>query len=599
MLIHNVHSDLLTSITYFLNNYIFSDHHLKINNFQYNIGNSSFQLDYKTQQELPAAIVTLQNIMPFLNKPYVFHRNILDNIHKIPVIYDRTKDIEIFLQEDMYTIAVSVNINCDSQLQALEIQHRLINYLPLNKYLQAYRYTSFFELDPNYLSRYLIDVKKDKIENLFYKQNKFTNTFDYCFSVEYEPLIRLNSCDIGIDSSVNSSFQVGCSFEFLTHLPIYISGPNINWNNPVDYNYLQYNNIPIPIKKDKDLILVELKNKNTNTIHKEIWELNNGQINGKLHQIERILSATTLINKLKFDSLLHIFETPEGDIINENCFIEGERINGEIRQIKFLDDDNITLYFMGMLNGVSTNMFLTLEFIEIDVKKYVRDLVFNPNPPYEISYYKIFPREINILNSIPNINRSAVKINPNQTYITKYIDINYNTVILNPPLFINEITNEFLLPDNVTGFIDIDTFELNLNHPNILYIYLNLSFDFIKGIPGSIERVNYNFNVNNQIISKTPPYNVLPNHNYNISSIISEVTYNEETAEITLDLSANITDFIFINSEKMILDYRYLKIISTSPKLIFKLSSASIYWKIFSKVNTLDPIYFCYNIEET
>lgn len=600
MLIHNVHSDLLTSITYFLNNYIFNHHHIKIKYFQYNIGNSSFQLDYKTQEELPSAIVTLQTITPFINKPYVFHRNMMNNIHKIPVLYDRTKDIELLLQEEMYTIAVTININCDSQLQALEAQHRLMNYLPLNKYLQAYRYTSFFEIDPNFLSKYLIDVSKDKIENLFYKQNKYTDTFDYCFSVEYEPLIRLNSCDIGIDSSVNSSFQVSCSFEFLTHLPIYIEAPNINWNNPVSYNHLQYNNIPVPIYDDKVYLLVELKNTKTFNIHKEIWDFNNSKVSGKIDYYEKIYSVSTLIGKVKIDAILHIFEDESHNTIHEKCFIEGNIINGLVRQVNFISDDVVTFYFMGTINGTSSDQYLTFEYQLNDILAFASNIILRPDLDHEVIFYKLLPNKINVLNSITNINRSAVKINPSKTYVTKYIDINNNPVILNPPVFINEFTNEFILPDNTVGYLDVDTFKLSLDHPDIQYIYLNLSFDYVKGIPGNIERINYNFNTTNQIIVNNSPYSILPNFNYNVISLISHIEYDESTSQITIDLNftSTIIDFIFVDNNQNILNYNHLSIISNSPKLIIQLVSPTIYWKYFSNISILTPIYFCYNLEE-
>ena len=135
MLIHNVYSDLLTSVSFFLNDTVLYDPHLKIKGFQFNIGNSSFQLeDKKTQQELPFCIAILQAITPSISHPFVFHRNIMNNLFKIPILYNRTKDIELFVQEEMYTVSINLNINCESQLQALEIQHRLLNYLPLNKY---------------------------------------------------------------------------------------------------------------------------------------------------------------------------------------------------------------------------------------------------------------------------------------------------------------------------------------------------------------------------------------------------------------------------------------------------------------------------------
>ena len=608
MLVHNCYSDLLSSSTYFLNNFILSDHHIKIKHFQYNIGNSSFQLDHGTQHELPAAIVTLQSINPFINHPHTFHRAIGNNMNKIPVLYDRTKNIELFLQEEMYTIAVTININCDSQLQALEVQHRMMNYIPLNKYLQAYRYTSFFELDPNLLSKYLIDVRKDKIENLFYKQNKYTDTFDYCFAVEYEPLMRLNGCDIGIESSVNSSFQVACSFEFLTHVPVYMVTPKVNWDSLVSSNYLQYNKIPVPVRSDIDNILIELNNPSTNIPHKEIWQMNNGQITGEFKYINKTFDVTTLYNKMKLDGILHIQETINGEIVHSKCFIEGDRINGTLRQVQFIEPTVATVYFEGVLNGKHISDFLNFEVIESNSIKVMDMVIINSNPPFEVTHYKILPKKINVLNSIKNINKSAVKINPSKTYITSYVDIYNNEIILPSPIYINEYTNEFNLPNGVTGYLDLDTFDLYLYsdiHP-ISYLYFNLSFDYVKGIPSTIERINYNFNIVDQIIVNQSPYSTLTDFSEMNVAIISKVELDEANNQIYFNMGVSTVDlsnieFKFITLNKTILDYNHLKLdlpSSINNKLVFQLANISIYWRYFSKVNTLEPIYFCYNFNQ-
>jgi hypothetical protein len=615
MLIHNVYSDLLSSCSYFLNNFVLTDYHIKIQNFQYNIGNSSYQLNYETQYELPSAIISLQSPIPFINRPYTFHRNILNNKNKISVLYDRTKDIELFVQEEMYTVPVLININCESQLQALEIQHRIMNYMPLNKYLQAYTYTSFFEIDPNLLSKYLIDVSKDKVDNLFYKQNKYTDSFDYCFSVEYEPLIRLNSCDIGIDSSTSSSFQVSCSFEFLTHIPVYMIAPNVNWSNLVSHNHLQYNNIPVPAREDHDYILVELNNTISNASHKELWYLNNGLIQGEYKAINKRFDAVTLFKNRKYESIIHIQEGLDRTINHDKSFIDGEKINGTLRQVKFIDSRTITAFFVGFISGESIQDFLNFEVTELDFIRVAGDFITNPNPPLELLSYKLMPNKINILNSIKNINRSAVKINPHKTYITKYIDINNNEVILNSPVFINEFTNEFTIPDiGVTGYLDLDLFNLNIyntDHP-ILYLYFNLSFDFVKGIPTSIERISYNFNTTDQIITNNNPHQTISEFSEFNTALISDITYNEEDTQISFSIrELNIKsqdlqniNFRFIptkNNSFTILDYNYLKldmVQSDSSKLVFQLVNPGVYWKFFSKANTLEPIYFCFTFEE-
>jgi hypothetical protein len=123
------------------------------------------------------------------------------------------------IQEDHFTISVDISINCDTQFQAIDFKHMFESVMPLNKYLQIYRFVSYFEISSEFLNPYLFDPSKDKIDNLFFKHNSLTDELNYYFSVGYEPLIRLTNAAVNIGEVSTSTFALNLSFELLMQLP--------------------------------------------------------------------------------------------------------------------------------------------------------------------------------------------------------------------------------------------------------------------------------------------------------------------------------------------------------------------------------------------
>lgn len=612
MLIHNVYADLLTSISYFLNDSILLDSHIKIKSYQFNIGNASFQLDdKKTQVELPAAIITLQAITPSIPHLFVFHRNLaIGNKFRTPVLYNRTKNIELEIQEEMYIVAVNININCDSQLQALEIQHRLLNYLPLNKYLQAYKYVSYLEIDLNFLNNYLFDVERDRIENLFLKHDKYTNTFSHCFSIEYEPLIRQNSCDLTIDVSTSSSFLVASTFEFFQHVGVYLVGPKIDYDNLVSKNELQYTNIPVPVLDNGENILIDLINIDTKLM---VSEISNGfnsspncMITGTFTNIKLDYDAITIFNEVKYDGVIHIVKDLLTDsYINTRCFIEGDRINGTLREIQDVSPTIIRAYFNGLIGKNNESQYLDFEIHLYDsiyeIDSSISTIV---NPPLSLIKYKTLPKLNNILNSIPNINKSAVSINLKNTYITQIVLLDNTIISLDEVVFINEATYEFVLNFNnitATGRIDPFNGEIFLDSDIIKYLYINVNLNLVRGLPTSIERINTNFNLTNEIVSKNSPYDVLKEYSSDYDIVlVNELNYDTEKNQFFIrvqDISLIgltykfIFDKIMIESNQVILNTN----LSTSSLFVFDLQNRFIYNRLLENVSRTNPLYFCYN----
>ena len=154
MQIHNVYSD----IGFFLSHVLNSILNGKIKKFKYNLGNASFVLKYDPNYELPTAIIDFIGVNPFNTRMNTFHKVLTNNTYLVDVLYNRTKDIVLSMQEDLYYIDYNVNINCESQLHAIELKHNLENFLPVGKLLNYLSFCSFYEIDEIFLNKYIFDV---------------------------------------------------------------------------------------------------------------------------------------------------------------------------------------------------------------------------------------------------------------------------------------------------------------------------------------------------------------------------------------------------------------------------------------------------------
>lgn len=221
--IHNFYVDLLLSLRHLFDDVIFGKD--AIGSFQFNIGNRTLQLNYETQFELPAVIVNYQTSRPHHYHTYVIKQHWMKNHSKFPVLFDKTKELILELQEEMYETTLDVVINCESQMQAIDLHHRLTTVLPLNKYLQLHHFYSYYELTENYLTSALFDVNYDEIENLFVKYNNLTDKMEHCFSVRHEPIVRLDDSNVSISSQEQRSFGIQSSMTVLMGVPIYIEIP--------------------------------------------------------------------------------------------------------------------------------------------------------------------------------------------------------------------------------------------------------------------------------------------------------------------------------------------------------------------------------------
>ncbi|MCD6435114.1 MAG: hypothetical protein J7L15_01800, partial [Clostridiales bacterium] len=218
MQIHNYFSDLLLSIKTLLDTHILPQKIIK--HYDFNIANETFSLlrrNYKPNRALPAAIVSLetdnylfgQRVNNIINVP-------VENYNQILVLADLNNEKTIYLQEEQTQININLLINCETQFQAKEIAFHITRYLPKQKYIQLFNYTSFLEIESDILFNLGFDINNHEISNLFTKYNKNLGKIEYCYSVNYNPLIKLEDISVNISDNTQKTFNVQCSLNYLT-----------------------------------------------------------------------------------------------------------------------------------------------------------------------------------------------------------------------------------------------------------------------------------------------------------------------------------------------------------------------------------------------
>lgn len=224
MYVHNFYADLLLSVRVLFDNYIFQNRNYA-KRYEFNMGNRAIQLpyDYKPNFEFPNLIVTLNDEVPSYGQRPTVSQNLAGfNLDQIPVLYNQSSQITILVQEEMVNIPITIVINCESQFQAKEAAVMVRRWLPINKFINFFNFTSYLEISSDFLSSSLFEPSIQSIANLYTKLNKRTGDIDFCYSLQYEPMIRLDSCSTSIPDSTQRSFQVTVDITYMMPMPLYM-----------------------------------------------------------------------------------------------------------------------------------------------------------------------------------------------------------------------------------------------------------------------------------------------------------------------------------------------------------------------------------------
>ncbi|MEM4385354.1 MAG: hypothetical protein QXD03_02265 [Candidatus Anstonellales archaeon] len=407
MKIHNFYVDILRSITYLLDKYVFEDD--IISRYVFNISNYSFQINYNTQYEYPIAIVSLISSTPINLHPTNIQRLGLSNINRIPVIYNRTKDFYIELQEEHFLIDFNININCETPLQAKDIEFRVITKLPLNKWCLCYSFMSFISLDDEFLNSSILDPFNHSIVNLYNIFDNDTGRSSYAFSVYYTPYVRLNTIDTNISSTSQGFFQVTMSLSYMIPFPQYLFIPVEDRPVPGFERSFSFRNIVMDISEPSYKILyIEHDNFNYSLFKYSSKIYNRHYKNASLIRFDsEIISSKT---RAKLDDLSEIII--ERDFKNRTIKITSYGYMDGVIYNYYEDEDRcfISGVFHGKILGSSVSKDLSFVYVPIHT---IYNLKFDNFPlilDFPSKFIKILTKSDYILSIIPGINENKVDL---------------------------------------------------------------------------------------------------------------------------------------------------------------------------------------------
>lgn len=603
MQIHNIYADLSFFLSHVLNS-ILND---KIKKFKYNLGNVSFALNYNPNYELPVALVNFISLEPYNTRMSTFHKIFTDNVYLVPVLYDRNKDLELSLQEDLYYLNFTVDINCESQLHAIELKHNLENFLPVGKLLNYLSFCSFYKIDEIYLNKYLFDTNNDDIDNLFLIHDKISDSLVYCFSTEYMPLIKLESIDLSIQDISAATFAINTNFKILTHLP-----SKLVFNKPLTKDYtsvhlLRHDNLRLPVNDDfeyyllneEKLISAAPNNKqyidNINDFvfnieksnnYTEIGEFNsifqNEHINGKLelnHYETGAISIRITSYDNKFKNL----------ILKDITLLPNNKLKALVNYNNNLEE----IYLLYSILKVNRTVTIKEELNKYKIKNY---RIIKPNQVYSL---------------IKNINKYKVEINYEESLI-----LGYNDILLQTPLKLSNNGDCIINIDNINiNFnIDLKSGQVTVFDNNVDLIFLNLNLVFtvfeIRG-NGYIESINFDL-TSSTFGNSISSVSVINNNNISYNKNVKNVLVDKINL-IENDINNNIITFSIFNNVNILNNFTFSFYFTKSNRLIdsntnlinFKdydnnnlifTTSSKMFFENFNEINNIYPLILKINI---
>lgn len=638
MKVHNVFSDILLSLSYYLNKVLEG----RIKNFQYNVSSTSFNLDYEANYELPAAVITYTNSNYLNARPSTFLKN-FSNYNQIPVLYNCTKNIGLKIQEDHFTISIDVIINCDSQFQAIDFKHTFESISPLNKYLQIYKFVSYYEIGNEYLNPYLFDVSKDKIENIFFKHNELTDELNYYFSVGYEPLIRLVSSNINIGEVTTSTFSLNLSFELLMQLPSKILFDYASSSQALakfdDIKFLRFDSIKVPCNENYEYIELKIKQSSDNSLLIVncpcVKDVDNFTLNGEFKNDFLSVSINTDTLESSYDAYVYGFINDKiiersiiryqvGKLGGKYGQIYGDKINGKLKNIEVQDSKYFSAWFEGEFYGtISTFKIeqLNYEYISDSFK------IVNPNITISDGFRIMTHRFVNagnIFSTIKNINVFKSEVDYNHTKITalsiydnltqQYTDI----IPLSNPIDITpdgEFTFEFRNAI-ITGTINSTTSQIltfavekdplipitfKIHELQLDVIFKSFS---IRG-PGNIESISIDFHLVNESISNISPTELINYSSDKYNLVLDKLNISEKDSSnrytITIPLPFYFNSIpkhfnLYFTKSHYLTDETKLEFLidnslSTTSQLVLT-TTEQCYFKYLYYISNIFPVFF-------
>ncbi len=456
MRIHSLYADILKSLTYMFDNIIYTSDTIK--KYEFNIGNQTFQLDYETGFEFPSAIIKHEDARPINLHPTNIQHLPIDNINRIPVIFNRTKNLTIKLQEEHYIHNISVTINCESAYNAKELEFILLGVIPLSKWFQLYDFTSFINLDNKFINDDILNIEYDDIINLFMMFDYERAKPSYYFGINYRPFIRLNSVTSNVDSSSSSSYQLQISLELQLQMPQYLTIPTEEMPR-YDIPERRFHKTDLVwVPENKKVLYLSLKDNNDNKNFAVIEQYNQHiefieHKYGNTGTFDSILKQEVITAKfewINFKDPDNRYTDIESDIIITRNLIDNfetessitilvtGRLFGSIKDISHNRNEKyIKGIFIGSYDNKDINDIIEFQYNILFISHKIETPSFAIIDNFSTVEAKIITQTNNLFHLIPNANENKIKLDYKNTFLKSLYLLDNN----NDTIYVDNITN--------------------------------------------------------------------------------------------------------------------------------------------------------------
>jgi hypothetical protein len=515
MRIHSLYADILKSLTYMFDNIVYTPDTIK--KYEFNIGNQTFQLNYETGFEFPSAIIKHDDSRPINLHPTNVQHMPIDNINRIPVVFNRTKGLTIKLQEEHYIHNISVTINCESAHHAKELEFTLLSVIPLAKWFQFYDFTSFIKLDDKFIQPEILNVMHDDIVNLFMMFDYERAKPAYYFGINYRPFISLDSVTSSISSSGATSYPLEISLQLQLQMPQYLTIPTEEMPR-YDIQKRRFRKKDLVwIPRNRKVLYLSLKDKNDGenfavitpyNQHVEFVENkygNTGTFDSKLKQ-EIITAKFEWVN---FKDPDNRFTDIESDIIITRNLIDDfntessitasvtGRLFGRIKNIKHNKDKKyIKGVFIGSYDNKDVSDIIEFQYSVLFISHKIEYSSFANIENFQTIDARIITETNNLLQLIPGVNENKIELDYNKTILKSiYLTDSDKNIV-----YVDNITNfEFDNNGNYKCSISFDDVDLGpitgsvtgIIHPTLYKVGYDLMFNEIANTEFNLLALNF------------------------------------------------------------------------------------------------------------
>jgi len=442
---HNFYADLLISLRTFFDRCVFPNDEIK--GYRFNIGNRSLQLNYETKFDLPWMMIEYQTSRPIAYQSHTWLKSHFDNISKYPVLFNKTKNLTLMMQEELFEFTIQATVNCESQLQALSYQRAIDEYLVHNRYFQLYSFFSFFTIDDYLLHDSMFDIHNDQIYNLFLRHDVLKNDSVYSFSVKYEPLIRMESSDASIGTSEQRSFPITMSLTIINPLPIYVEIPIEERAKPSLTKTFTQSDVYIPLDTRYSIVKVDVLcddgsgyvipsivydevkfdvplNYRKLNIYDDDSEFDfEGNLSGTISKEKSLGTFKTIIDDLNYELDYELYEDVNDDVRMLRLFGPVTGVVVQLKDMTQFGPSYVSGWFNGVIDGTPKKLA-----IEGELEEFARTIILSDhmvridNSTKLVRKYTVSPQPFgNLRTLITDFNARLLSLDIKSTYVTELL----------------------------------------------------------------------------------------------------------------------------------------------------------------------------------